>query len=199
MGKPIRIENLSYKSGTNDFRGILFEFLRNSKLDATDVFANSRGIPLASFKRNQFGASVGGPVTIPKVYNGRNRTFFFFAYEGLRQRSAANLLNSVPTAEQRARNFTRTFNSAGALINIYDPATTTRVANAFTRQLFPGNLRGAGWCESGTALTISSADDSGQMTLSWPGPHAGHIPSPSPLQPQVSMSLRINRIQKNQV
>lgn len=134
------VVNLIYKSGTNDFRGSLFEFLRNSKLDANDFFANSRGLPLASFKRNQFGASVGGPVTIPKVYNGRNRTFFFFAYEGLRQRSAANLLNSVPTAEQRAGDFTRTFNSAGALINIYDPATTTRVGNAFTRQLFPGNV-----------------------------------------------------------
>lgn len=134
------VVNLIYKSGTNNFRGSLFEFLRNSKLDANDYFANSRGIPLASFKRNQFGASIGGPVSIPKVYDGKNKTFFFFAYEGLRQRSAANLLNSVPTELQRAGDFTQTLNSAGALINIYDPATTTRVGNAFVRQVFPGNV-----------------------------------------------------------
>ena len=71
------VVTLVTKSGTNELHGGIFEFLRNSKLDANNFFANSAGLPLASFKRNQFGASVGGPVYIPKVYNGKNQTFFF--------------------------------------------------------------------------------------------------------------------------
>jgi hypothetical protein len=134
------IINLIYKSGTNDVHGSVFEFLRNSKLDANDFFANSNGIDLASFKRNQFGASVGGPVYIPKLYDGRNRTFFFFTYEGLRQRSAANLLTTVPTEAQRSGDFSGLRNNAGAPIIIYDPTTTMQSGNTFTRTAFAGNI-----------------------------------------------------------
>ncbi len=81
--------NMVYKSGTNEVHGSAFEFLRNSKLDANNFFANRADIPLGSFKRNQFGATLGGPIYIPKLYDGRNKSFFFFAYEGLRQREAA--------------------------------------------------------------------------------------------------------------
>ena len=99
------IINLLYKSGTNDLHGSVFEFLRNSKLDSNDFFNNKNAIPLASFKRNQFGVSAGGPVEIPKLYHGRNKTFFFADYEGLRQRSQTNLTNTVPTAAATRRRF----------------------------------------------------------------------------------------------
>ncbi|MBI3209743.1 MAG: TonB-dependent receptor [Candidatus Solibacter usitatus] len=132
--------NMIYKSGTNQLRGTLFEFLRNSKLDANDFFANTAGIGLPAFKRNQFGTTVSGPVVLPKLYNGRNRSFFLFSFEGLRQSSAGNLSATVPTAQQRAGDFSRTRNAAGNQINIYDPATTTQSGTGFTRQLFSGNV-----------------------------------------------------------
>ncbi len=133
------VVNLIYKSGTNELHGSVFEFLRNSALDANNFFANSRGIPLGSFKRNQFGASAGGPMVIPKLYRGQNKTFLYFTYEGLRQRSANNLLTTVPTELQRRGDFSQTRNAAGQLITIYDPATTVRSGSGFVRQPFPGN------------------------------------------------------------
>ena len=133
------IINLIYKSGTNQFHGSVFEFLRNSDLDANGFFANRNGVPLANFKRNQFGASLGGPVDIPKLYHGRDKTFFFFAYEGLRQGSANNLNTTVPTAAQRTGDFSKTLNAAGQLVVIYDPTTTVPAGSGFTRSAFPGN------------------------------------------------------------
>ncbi len=131
--------NLIYKSGTNTLHGSAFEFLRNSVLDSNDFFANSRGVPLASFKRNQFGGSLGGPVFLPKLYNGRNRTFFFASYEGLRERAAQNFISTMPSALERAGDFSQSRNVPGRVVTIYDPATTTSSGNAFTRQPFPQN------------------------------------------------------------
>lgn len=132
--------NMIYKSGTNDLHGSAFEFLRNSDLDANNFFANSRGIPLASFRRNQFGFSAGGPVYLPLLYNGRNKTFFFTDFEGLRQSSASNLNTTVPTALQRSGDFSQTRNAVGAPIVIYDPTTTVRAGTGYARTAFPGNV-----------------------------------------------------------
>jgi len=77
--------NLVTKSGTNQVHGNLYEFLRNNKLDANNFFTNAAGQPRPPFRQNQFGFALGGPVWIPKVYNGRNRTFFFADYQGFRQ------------------------------------------------------------------------------------------------------------------
>jgi Carboxypeptidase regulatory-like domain/TonB-dependent Receptor Plug Domain len=134
------IINVIYKSGTNDLHGSAYDFLRNSVLDSNSFFSNRQGVPLASFKRNQFGGSVGGPVILPKLYNGRNRTFFFTDYEGLRQEAAASLLTTVPTAAERGGNFSQDTTSAGKLITIYDPTTTTQVNGVYSRQPFPGNI-----------------------------------------------------------
>ncbi len=131
--------NLIFKSGTNGLHGSLFEFLRNSDLDANNFFSNSRGIPLLSFKRSQFGASAGGPVYVPALYNGRNKTFFFADFEGLRQQAAATLLTTVPTALQRTGDFSQTRNAANASVVIYDPGTTTPAGTAFTRTPFAAN------------------------------------------------------------
>ena len=100
------IVNIATRSGTNDYHGEFFEFLRNDALDARNFF-DARKPP---FKRNQFGLNVGGPLHLPHFgeggspfsYNGKNRTFFFFSYEGLRQRQGLTLTSNVLTPAQRA-------------------------------------------------------------------------------------------------
>src|SRR6266478_8438300 len=103
------IANIATRSGTNDYHGELFEFLRNSALDARNYF--ERTPHPAPFKRNQFGFNLGGPVIFPRfgeggsalAYNGKNKTFFFFSYEGLRQRQGLTISGvTVPTIAQRA-------------------------------------------------------------------------------------------------
>ncbi len=131
--------NLVYKSGTNQLHGSAFDFLRNSDMDANGFFSNRNGVPLPSFKRNQFGGAISGPVYVPKLYNGRNRTFFLFGYEGLREASAASLTTTVPTALERAGDFSQLRAANGSPVVIYDPATTTPSGSGFMRQPFPGN------------------------------------------------------------
>ena len=100
------IVNIATRSGSNDYHGEFFEFLRNEALDARNFF-DARKPP---FKRNQFGFNVGGPINFPHFgeggpifsYNGKNRTFFFFSYEGLRQRQGLTLTSNVLTDAQRA-------------------------------------------------------------------------------------------------
>jgi hypothetical protein len=103
------IANIATRSGTNDYHGELFEFLRNSALDSRNFF--ERTPDPAPFKRNQFGFNIGGPVNLPRFgeggsalgYKGKNKTFFFFSYEGLRQRQGLTLPSiNVPTDAQRA-------------------------------------------------------------------------------------------------
>ncbi len=130
------------KSGSNDFHGSVYEFLRNSKLDANNFFQNRAGRALGSFKRNQFGASIGGPVSIPKLYSGKNKTFFFFNYEGQRILAASPALHTVPSQLEKAGDFSQTFNAQGQLKVIYDPQTTRpdpARAGAFIRSPFPDN------------------------------------------------------------
>lgn len=140
------IINLIFKSGTNDLHGSVFEFLRNAALDANNFFANKNGIPLESFRRNQFGASLGGPVVLPKrlfgplAYDGHNRTFFFAAYEGLRAHTAAQLVTTVPTEAMRRGDFSQLRTNTGRPITIYDPTTTVRQGTGFVRQAFTNNL-----------------------------------------------------------
>jgi hypothetical protein len=128
--------NVITKSGSNQYHGALFEFLRNSDLDSKNFFDRSGG-PNPPFKRNQFGGVIGGPVVIPKVINGRNKLFFFFNYEGLRQVQAQTITSTVPFASDRAGNF------AGSSTVIYDPSTRvlsadgTKVASAMP---FAGNI-----------------------------------------------------------
>lgn len=126
--------NLVYKSGTNEFHGSAFEFLRNSVLDANNFFANQRGVPLSSFKRNQYGGNFSGPLR-------RNKLFFMTTYEALRERSYSERLTTVPTALERAGNFSQTRASATQIINIFDPSTTrANPAGGFIRDAFPGNI-----------------------------------------------------------
>src|SRR5215831_6117995 len=132
------IVNLIFKSGSNQLHGSAFDFLRNSVMDSNSWNGNRSGIPLASFKRNQFGASGGGPVILPKLYHGRDRTFFFLSYEGLRQRSAGSFgPTTMPTLLERAGDFSDTRNATGQLITIYDPFSGV---NGSPRTPMPGNI-----------------------------------------------------------
>jgi hypothetical protein len=118
------VVNVVTRSGTNELHGAAWEFDRNNAFDARDHFkdVNSNGSAAApaAFRQNQFGAIISGPVFLPKLYNGRNRTFFTFAYEGWRFSQASQIRYTVPTDAELAGDF-----SNSALTNpIYDPATT---------------------------------------------------------------------------
>ena len=94
------------KSGTNDLHGSAWEFLRNEKLDANNFFSNAGGVPRQAFKQNQFGFTLAGPVWVPRVYKGRDCTFFFFDYEGTRRRTtASSTILDIPPAAFRTGDF----------------------------------------------------------------------------------------------
>lgn len=100
--------NVTTKSGTNAFHGSAFEFLRNDKLDANfyfNKFQNNPIVPKSKLRRNQFGVSAGGPVIIPGLYNGKDKTFLFGVYEGLRQTTPATTTITVPTTQFRGGDF----------------------------------------------------------------------------------------------
>jgi len=128
------------KSGSNQFHGSAYEFIRNNDFDANNFFSNSSGIPISIYKQNDFGATVGGPVWIPKVHKGRDNTFFFFSYEGFRNRTGANGTSfTVPTPEMYTGNFKNWVTSTGAQIPIFDPTTQVTTASGTTRQPYPNN------------------------------------------------------------
>jgi hypothetical protein len=127
--------NLIYKSGTNAYHGSAYEFLRNSALDANDFFSNSRGVPLGSFKRSQFGGVFNGPIR-------KNKTFFLFSLEDLRQRAFQSVTTTVPTLLQRQGDFSQTFASNGRLIQIFNPFTTrpNPSGSGYIRDAFVNNM-----------------------------------------------------------
>lgn len=124
------------KSGSNAFHGSLFEFLRNNDLNANDFFANKAGRAIAPNKVNQFGGAFSGPLK-------RDKLFFFYNYEGYRERSASIETINAPTAAQRNGDFSGLTTSTGAPILIYDPNTTRPDPvnpGKFIRDQFPGNI-----------------------------------------------------------
>lgn len=126
--------NLTLKSGTNQFHGVAYEFLRNDKLDANNWFNNRSEKERPPFRYNQFGGSVGGPVI-------KDKTFFFFNYEGLRRTEGRTNLITIPTLEMRQGDFSHVLSAAGQQVQIFDPMTTRLNADGKTRvrDPFPGN------------------------------------------------------------
>ena len=98
--------NATIKSGTNEFHGDVWEFFRNDKLDAADFFENSHGVPKGELRQNQFGFTAGGPVYIPKVFNGKNKVFVFGDYQALRRVQGTILSGAVPSTAERASGYT---------------------------------------------------------------------------------------------
>ena len=131
--------NMVTRSGGNAWHGSASEYLRNSAMDANDYFNNQNGLPLTSFKRNQFGGTFSGPLTIPKVYSGKNKTFFFANYQGTRASIAQSRITTVPSAAMRTGDFSQLVTPQNQPIIIYDPLTTTVVAGNPTRQVFASN------------------------------------------------------------
>ena len=126
------------KSGTNTLRGSVYEFHRNDAFDARGFFERTKGI----YKQNDYGGSLGGPVRIPRLYDGTNKTFFFASYEGFRNRQGSNdAFRSVPTPEMWDGDFSNWVDSQGRRLVIYDPATTRPNPNGtgFIRDPFPNN------------------------------------------------------------
>lgn len=111
--------NIAIKSGTNHLHGTLYDFLRNDAFDARDFF--SATVP--KLTQNQFGATIGGPVVLPKIYNGRDKTFFFFSYEGLRSSTDRVGNFVVPSLDMRSGNFTHTYTGAVYTGTLIDPST----------------------------------------------------------------------------
>ncbi len=128
--------NVVFKSGTNQLHGSAYEFLRNSVLDSNNFFDNRLGRKLASFRRSQFGGTLTGPIR-------RDKTFFLFAFEGLRDRGFANRTFTVPTALERQGDFSQTRAQNGQLIQMFNPFTTgaNPSGSGFIRDPFRDNNR----------------------------------------------------------
>jgi hypothetical protein len=135
------IVNIATRSGMNQFHGEAFEFLRNDALDARNFFNFTSSKP-PPFKRNQFGFNIGGPLHLPRfgegspsIYSGKNRTFFFFSYEGLRQRQGLDLNSLVLSDAQRASVTNPVIAKLVQLIpraNFFDSTGTPRFIGAAT-------------------------------------------------------------------
>jgi hypothetical protein len=134
--------NLVTKQGTNQLHGDGFFFARNGILDANDFFSNSAGGSAPSMYRYQTGATIGGPVVIPHLYNGRNKSFFFIGFQDSREADLAVATETVPTVAERAGNF-------AGVSTIYNPYTPTQatingtsqyVRSQFTNNQIPASL-----------------------------------------------------------
>ena len=148
------VESFVTKSGTNSYHGTAFDLLRNDKLDANSWDNNFSGAPKPRDHQNDFGGSLGGPVRIPKLYNGHDKTFFFFSWEQYRNNQGTSQLSTVPTDKERSGDFSEILGADTGVINpcnnshvfvgqIFDPSTTQTVTvngqPVQCRTAFPGN------------------------------------------------------------
>jgi carboxypeptidase family protein/TonB-dependent receptor-like protein len=130
------IINVVTKAGTNDFHGSAWDFARNQDLDTREFFLPSRN-PL---HQNQFGVSGGGPIVIPQAYDGRNKSFFFFTYEGFRQSQAAQSIVQAPTPAELKGDFSSILGQRIQLYNPFSTAADPAHPGEFLRDPFPGNV-----------------------------------------------------------
>jgi hypothetical protein len=132
--------NTFLKSGGNEYHGSLYGSTRQTGWDANGFFNNAAGLPLPPQMNYTWAASLGGPVSIPKIYNGKNRTFFFLALEGYNDTQAVSSSGFTPDALERQGNFSQTNAPNGGLQLIYNPLSTVQNGNgSYSRTLFPGN------------------------------------------------------------
>src|SRR6266481_6388713 len=128
------------RSGGNQLHGSVYDYLKNDKLNANSWTNNRNGTARGRQRHNEYGFLVSGPVVIPHVYSGRNKTFFLFNWEQVNDHGANQQNLTVPTALQRSGDFSQTFTKSGALIRIYDPLTTMPDASqksGYSRLPFP--------------------------------------------------------------
>jgi hypothetical protein len=144
--------NVSLKPGTNAYHGTVYEFARRNFMDANYLVSNYRGIPAGQFQNpdgtlkdtphllDQYGFQINGPVWIPKLYNGRNKTFFLFSFEDYNEQSPNPEVRTVPTDEFRRGDFRNLIDATGRQIPIYNPYTTRQVGNQWVRDQFANNI-----------------------------------------------------------
>ena len=111
-------------NASSQWHGRVYEYLRNDVLDAVPHQVIQKGGTKNVLRRNQFGFSVNGPLVLPKLYDGRGRTFFTFSYEGTREKVGQSFLRTIPTAQQRMGDFSDLVDQAGNPVTVYDPAST---------------------------------------------------------------------------
>ncbi len=146
------VESFTTKSGTNQYHGSAYDLFRNEALNAKEWFQNFRDQPKDIDKKNDYGGTFGGPVWIPKLYHGRDKTFFFFSWEQYRQKQGSTSTATVPTDQERAGDFSFLLNPSNVLGTnpcdgtpiiqgqIFDPLTTTTLPNGDQcRTAFPNN------------------------------------------------------------
>ena len=137
MGATI---NMSTLGGTNTVHGEAHEWFRNKSLDANSFFNNLNDRAKDNYKDNRFGASAGGPIILPKLYNGKNKSFWFFAYEGNpNQVPSEGTVTTVPTAKERTGDFSELL-QFGSAYQIYDPHSIRFDGTHYVRTPFPGNI-----------------------------------------------------------
>src|SRR5262245_28984463 len=132
--------NVSLKGGTNKLHGSLYHYFRNDVLNANSFQNNAARVGRAAFRWNQPGLVIDGPVWIPKLYNGRDKTFFMFSWEKIVSSIPAPVTQTQPTAEQRIGDFSKTLQADGKPITIYDPLTTVCAGSNCTRTPFANNI-----------------------------------------------------------
>lgn len=138
------VVNTVTKAGTNRYNGTAYYFHQNDAFNANSFGNNRFGLPKAILRRHQYGYSLGGPVRIPKLYNGTDKTFFFSAWEGRREKDPVQAIFSVPTEAERRGDFSNTvFLGTGGVVTpiiIYDPNTSRVVNGVRSRLPFAGNV-----------------------------------------------------------
>ncbi len=134
------VVNVSLKSGTNDLHGTVYEFARRKSFDTNEYYFERNNLAKPAHKLDQYGVEADGPVRIPGLYDGRNKTFFMFNYEGYKELTPNPATYTVPDAAQLRGDFSNLRDAQGRLITIYDPATGRLENGQWVRDPFPGNI-----------------------------------------------------------
>lgn len=176
-GRSAAVINTTLKSGSNSLHGDLYDYFQNDKLNANDFFSNLDGLPTGRVRYNDFGFTVGGPVWLPHIYNGRDKTFFFFSYEGLRNPTVSNQQALDPSPAQLSGNLADNSSGTG-----FFPTSSSYcqsqpssphcvdIINPATGQAFPGNV-----------IPTGMLDPISQKWLPyWPAPNLANAPIPTP-------------------
>jgi hypothetical protein len=135
--------NIATKGGSNEYHGSAYDYLQNSALNANSWSNNKNGAKKSSYQNNTFGGVFGGPVWIPGLYDGKNKTFFFFSEQSNRARNTYSASGTMPITAWVNGDFSNLKNGSGVPITIYDPATAVdngQNTGTGTRSAFPGNI-----------------------------------------------------------
>lgn len=169
--------NIVTKSGAGKLHGTVYDYLRNDKLDAANFFQKRSGVyPIPGHhdfrfphRFNQFGAFLSGPVVLPKIYDGREKTFFTFGYEGQRNLTYAAQTLTVPTLLMRQGNFTENGTNL-----VYDPNSTTQVGNNYLRTALPAGCNSSGCFGVGEGVLNPNATSLRLLSL-YPNPNSAGV------------------------